>query len=56
MKINDYSLSGGDMDRRQKKTRTAIFNAFTLLISQKQYNKITIQEIIEEANVGRSTF
>ena len=44
------------MDRRQKKTRVAIFDAFTVLLSKKQYNKITIQEVIDEANVGQSTF
>ena len=44
------------MDRRQRKTREAIFNAFILLLSKKNYNHITVGEIIQVADVGRATF
>ena len=44
------------MDRRQKKTREAIFNAFCGLLSKKHYDQITVGEIIERADVGRATF
>ena len=44
------------MDRRMQKTQDSIFNAFDELITQKEYSKISVTEIIQKANIGRSTF
>ena len=44
------------MDRRQKKTRTAIFQAFIQLLSEKDYAQVTVGEVIDRADVGRATF
>ena len=43
-------------DRRITKTRKAIYAAFLQLLNQKDYESITVQEIIDLADVGRSTF
>lgn len=44
------------MDRRQRKTREAIFAAFIALLSEKDFSHITVGEIIARADVGRATF
>lgn len=44
------------MDRRQRKTRKAIYNAFEALMITEHYNSVTIAQIIERADIGRSTF
>ena len=44
------------MDRRQRKTRDAIFSAFIALLSEKNLGQITVGEIIDRADVGRATF
>lgn len=43
-------------DRRITKTRKAIYTAFLQLLNQKNFETITVQEIIDLADVGRSTF
>ena len=44
------------MDRRQRKSRKAIFDAFTILLRSKRYEHITVQDIIDTADISRSTF
>ena len=44
------------VDRRIQRTRQLLQDALTALILEKGYDKITVQNIVDQANVGRSTF
>lgn len=44
------------IDRRIQRTQKGMQNALVALIAEKGYEKVTIQDIIDRANVGRSTF
>src|SRR5215216_5723876 len=43
-------------DRRSRRTRRMLGEALMTLMLEKRYDTITVQEIIDRANVGRSTF
>lgn len=49
-------MAKGRLDRRVQRTRQLLHNALIALILEKGYDKITVQNIIDRANVGRSTF
>ena len=44
------------MDRRVQRTHDVLHQALISLIVEKSYEVITVQDIIDRANVGRSTF
>ncbi|MCI0579200.1 MAG: TetR/AcrR family transcriptional regulator [Chloroflexi bacterium] len=44
------------LDRRVQKTRKLLQEALIELVAEKGYESVTIREILDKANVGRSTF
>jgi AcrR family transcriptional regulator len=44
------------VDRRVQKTRKLLQDALIELVAEKGYESVSIQEILDKANVGRSTF
>jgi AcrR family transcriptional regulator len=46
----------GKHDRRSQRTRHLVGEAFVQLLKEKGYRAITVSDIIERADVGRSTF
>lgn len=49
-------MSPKAVDRRVERTRQSLQNALSELILEKGYEKVTVQDVINRANVGRSTF
>jgi len=45
-----------NLDRRVQKTRKLLQDALIELVTEKSYETVSIREILERANVGRSTF
>ena len=45
-----------NLDRRVQKTRKLLQDALIELVAEKGYESVTIREILDKANVGRSTF
>lgn len=43
-------------DRRSKRTQQLIGNALVELMLEKRYDTITVQDILDRADIGRSTF
>jgi AcrR family transcriptional regulator len=46
----------GAIDRRTARTRRLLHEALMRLIVRKDYDAITVQDLLDEADVGRSTF
>ncbi len=49
-------MSAAPQDRRVQKTRHALREALASLIAEKPYDEIAVKEVLDRANVGRSTF
>lgn len=53
-KVSQSNLKGND--RRSQRSQHALIDALIELMAEKSYDSISIKEIVEKANVGRSTF
>ena len=53
---NSSNTQSPKEDRRMLRTKKCLADALKQLILEKDYDSITVQDIIDRANVGRSTF
>ena len=49
-------MSESKHNRRTQRTKRAIYTAFAGLLSEKELHKITVQELVDRADIGRATF
>jgi AcrR family transcriptional regulator len=49
-------MAEAKLDRRTERTRQALIDAFVALLFERGYDAINVADIIERANIGRSTF
>src|SRR5215813_6015421 len=56
MTIRHEQGAGGKPDRRVARSRRAMKEALTDLILERGYESVTVQDVIDRADVGRSTF
>lgn len=49
-------MAGEGVDRRTARTRGAVTAAFVDLLLERGYDQVTVSDVVERANVGRSTF
>jgi AcrR family transcriptional regulator len=54
--INDLPPPLKSVDKRIQKTKRLLLDSFVSLIVEKGYANVTVQDIIDKAKVGRSTF
>jgi AcrR family transcriptional regulator len=56
MSIGRHTDRGGKPDRRIARSRRALKEALTDLILEQGYESVTVQDVIDRADLGRSTF
>ncbi len=56
MEKTTHSIPKEKLDRRTRRTQQLLSNALIELMLEKHYDSITVQDIIDRADIGRSTF
>lgn len=56
LRLTRAGRQAADDDRRVRRTRQALIGALIELVLEKRYETITIQNLLDRADVGRSTF